>query len=82
MVESMLMCGPCGRRYNLKEREPIFLDCCDETSCRECVYDRMKPIVCPQDVSSDPNDTKGIIFQCSLCNEKSDSVPKRPNKSI
>jgi hypothetical protein len=34
---SFLKCSLCKLSFNLKKREPIFLKCCDETACRECV---------------------------------------------
>jgi hypothetical protein len=34
---SFLKCSLCKLSFNLKNREPIILKCCDETACRECV---------------------------------------------
>ena len=36
-----LKCSICHHQFNLKEREPILLKCCDETACRECVEAKM-----------------------------------------
>ena len=34
---SVFKCSLCKLSFNLKNREPIYLKCCDETACRECV---------------------------------------------
>ena len=34
---SFLKCSLCKLSFNLKKREPIYLICCSETACRECV---------------------------------------------
>ncbi len=34
---SNLQCSVCNNFFNLKNREPIILMCCQETACRECV---------------------------------------------
>ena len=36
-----LKCGICKHHFNLKNREPINLNCCGETACRDCVETRM-----------------------------------------
>jgi hypothetical protein len=38
---SDLQCTLCKHFFNLKNREPINLKCCDETACRECVESKM-----------------------------------------
>ena len=32
-----LKCAICKHLFNLKKREPINLNCCGETACRDCV---------------------------------------------
>jgi hypothetical protein len=34
---SDLQCPLCKHYFNLKNREPVSLKCCDETACRDCV---------------------------------------------
>lgn len=34
---SNLQCSLCTNFFNLKNREPIILMCCQETACRNCV---------------------------------------------
>ncbi len=34
---SNLKCTLCKMSFNLKNREPINLICCNETACRKCV---------------------------------------------
>ena len=57
---SDLQCTLCKHFFNLKNREPIFLKCCDETACRECVESLM--------VKSENKELviKGQ-FDCSFC---------------
>ncbi len=33
----ILKCSLCNQFFNLKNREPIILICCQETYCRQCV---------------------------------------------
>ena len=48
---SDLRCPLCKDHFDLNNREPILLKCCDETACRECVETLMikseskKPII-------------------------------------
>ena len=57
---SELKCSVCKRLFNLKDREPILLKCCDETACRECVETRMMK-----------SESKEFVirgqFDCSFC---------------
>ena len=57
---SDLQCPICKLYFNLKNREPINLKCCDETACRECVETQM--------IKSDSKELviKGQ-FDCSFC---------------
>ena len=34
---SNIYCPLCKLFFNIKEREPINLKCCDEIACRQCV---------------------------------------------
>jgi hypothetical protein len=36
-----LNCPVCKQRYNKKAREPIFMECCAETACKNCVLFKM-----------------------------------------
>jgi hypothetical protein len=38
---SDLQCPLCKLYFNLKNREPIILKCCEETACRECIESLM-----------------------------------------
>jgi hypothetical protein len=38
---SVFKCSLCKLLFNLKNREPINLKCCDEIACRECVENLM-----------------------------------------
>jgi hypothetical protein len=38
---SDLQCPLCKLYFNLKNREPINLKCCDEIACRECIESLM-----------------------------------------
>jgi len=38
---SDLQCPICNHFFNLKNREPINLICCNEVACRECVETQM-----------------------------------------
>ena len=40
-VVSEYKCSVCKNFFNLKDKEPILLKCCDETACRECVENKM-----------------------------------------
>ena len=55
-----LKCSVCKNLFNLKNREPINLKCCDETACRECVETRMML-----------SESKELVirkkFDCSFC---------------
>ena len=57
---SELKCSVCKHLFNLKNREPINLKCCDETACRECVETRMMK-----------SESKGLVikgqFDCHFC---------------
>ena len=57
---SDLQCTLCNHFYNLKNREPIILICCQETACRECVENQM--------IKSENKEfvIKGQ-FECSFC---------------
>ncbi len=57
---SILKCPLCKIFFNLKNREPIILKCCDETACRECVEKLM--------IKSESKElvNKGK-FDCSFC---------------
>ena len=57
---SFLSCSLCKLSFNLKNREPINLICCNEIACRECVESlKMK------------SDSKELVikgqFECSFC---------------
>ena len=37
------MCCPvCQERFNLKNRLPIVMACCGETSCKDCILKKMR----------------------------------------
>ena len=36
-MEDLFTCKSCDRKYNLNSREPIILNCCYETACKDCV---------------------------------------------
>ncbi len=58
--QSYLSCSICKFPFNLKKREPIFLMCCHETACRDCVESKMIK-----------TDRKEIVikgqFECVFC---------------
>ena len=41
LKNSELKCSICKQLFNLKIREPIILNCCGETACRNCVETQM-----------------------------------------
>ncbi len=58
---SFLKCSLCNLSFNLKNKEPINLKCCDEIACRECVETLMMK----------SEDKKFVIkgeFDCLFCN--------------
>ena len=57
---SNFQCSLCKHLYNLKNREPISMRCCEETACRECVENIM--------IKSENKElvVKGQ-FECSFC---------------
>ena len=57
---SVFKCSLCKLSFNLKNREPINLKCCDEIACRECVETLMIKTQSKQFV------IKGQ-FDCSYC---------------
>jgi hypothetical protein len=57
---SLLKCSLCKLPFNLKNREPINLECCDETACRECVETLMIK-------SQNKNPIIKGQFDCSYC---------------
>jgi hypothetical protein len=64
-----LNCPVCTQRYNKKAREPIYLLCCAETACKECVLFKMTSNEKPKDQQN----AKDMIvnnFECALCKKK------------
>ena len=57
---SDLQCPICKHYFNLKNREPIYLICCNQTACRECVETIMMKSESKEHV------IKGQ-FDCSFC---------------
>jgi hypothetical protein len=61
-----LNCFDCKHRFNLTTREPIFMVCCGNTACRQCVTTKM--------IKNPQNAQLGIAkkgdFECSGCNCK------------
>lgn len=57
---SHLDCTLCKHGFNLKNREPIYLICCQETACRHCFETLMMKSENKEHV------IKGQ-FECSFC---------------
>ena len=61
-----LNCFDCQYWFNLKAREPIFMFCCGNTACRECVTSKM--------IQNKQNADKGLAkkgeFECTGCHSK------------
>ena len=79
---AILKCSLCKQYFNLKNREPIIMMCCQETACRECAVTLM--------IKSENKEVviKGQ-FDCSFCHsdhcqEEGFEAPVklRPNKHI
>ena len=56
---SNLICTQCKLAFNLKSREPIYLICCRQTACRECVQ--------KMNANENKNIVKKGYFDCSFC---------------
>ena len=75
MSESHLNCTQCSKRFNLDSREPIFLDCCYQAACKECLLTKMSLQIHPQE---DIIQQVQPLFTCSLCKKSLDIVPSKP----
>ena len=53
---------------NLSHREPVYMQCCGDTSCKQCVDEMFKQIVEPDEQIEDQvNTERRIGFICKLC---------------
>jgi hypothetical protein len=78
-MEGVMTCPCCKKRYNLKEREPIFHECCYKVSCRECINNRMViDHSDPQNITDSSMKEGPSIFHCELCNKKLSRFPSTP----
>ncbi len=79
---SFLRCSLCKFSFNLKNKEPLSLKCCDEIACRECVETLMIK-----------SENKELIikgqFDCSFCHsdhcqQEGVEIPVKlgPNKHV
>jgi hypothetical protein len=58
--KNLLTCALCKQLFNLTNREPIYLLCCGDVACKDCVKKVM--------IKSDDKEVvrKGQ-FECSFC---------------
>ena len=68
-MEDLFTCKCCDKKYNLNSREPIILNCCFETACKDCVNNKMQK-----------KDAKQAKFKCELCKTGLEFIPSAPNK--
>ena len=64
-----LNCPVCKQRFNKKAREPIYMQCCAETACKNCVLFKMTT----NDEAKAQQDAKEMLisnFECALCKKK------------
>ena len=80
--QGLFNCPVCKKIYNTKAREPIFMMCCGETVCKECVLIMVESNgrVEPQQERQDIERT----FKCTLCSEvrHEKMLPLTVNKGI
>jgi hypothetical protein len=62
-MSNKFVCFACEQRFNLNLREPIFLNCCGKTACRQCVTTKM--------IKNEEHARQNVIkmgdYECSNC---------------
>ena len=79
MTENYLHCKSCNKKFNLMTREPIFLECCSQTFCKECIATKISTKLPPKIkyVKQDP-----VVPICFNCNKTLFSVPSKVNNYV
>ena len=72
-IKVNLTCALCNNQFNSTTHEPIYLNCCEEVACRQCVQQTMIKA-----------DDKTVIvkgqFECSFCHHDHCASSEHPNR--
>ena len=73
--QKQLCCPVCKLRFNKEKRVPIFMLCCKQTACENCVAKMCKATKLEEGKIPEGK------FECSLCSEKV-YAPKGQDKNL
>ena len=68
-MDTLLNCKCCERKFNLNQREPVILNCCFDTACKDCVNNKMQ----------NKDENQATKFKCGFCKTILEFIPNKSN---